>query len=252
MPVILSGSGKGGVGKTCVTGGIAWALSQYGRVGVTDLDVRGPDITYLLGILHEATTDPGYNLWMPAAAPLDGHEVTAFSPRMWFGDGTGVMAPDTQVQGFIREMLFRVDWNRFGPITRMVIDMDPSSGASLDAISSMMSNVRAVVVTTSDRTSIEDCTRFVDSCRAKGVHPAGVIGNKVGPVCPSCHTPLKCGSCHTDIHYGDEDTIRAFAQRTGLPYLGSLPWSPEFQTDPIGAITGIGRQLFTSVAEALR
>jgi Mrp family chromosome partitioning ATPase len=240
------------VGKTCITGGIAWALSRYGRVGVTDLDVRGPDITYLLGILGEAETDPGFNMWVPARAPLDGHEVTAFSPRMWFGDGTGIMATDTQVQGFVREMLFRVDWNKFGPISRMVIDMDPSSGASLEAISSMMSDVRAVVVTTSDRTSIEDCTRFVDSCRAKGVRLAGVIGNKVGPVCPSCHAALRCDSCHAEIHYGDGDRIRAFANEMKVPHLGSLPWSPEFQTDPIRAMTGIGRDLFTHVAEVLR
>ncbi|MDC0176311.1 Mrp/NBP35 family ATP-binding protein, partial [Planctomycetaceae bacterium] len=52
--VICVGSGKGGVGKSSVAAGLAFALKASGaRVGLMDADVYGPSVPHLLGASGE-------------------------------------------------------------------------------------------------------------------------------------------------------------------------------------------------------
>ena len=53
-------SGKGGVGKTLQAVGIAASLAKNGyRVGILDLDIRSPNLTYVLGADNSIEVDGG-------------------------------------------------------------------------------------------------------------------------------------------------------------------------------------------------
>jgi ATP-binding protein involved in chromosome partitioning len=52
---LLVMSGKGGVGKSSVSANLAVALSRRGaKVGLMDVDLHGPDIPRMLGLLTSA------------------------------------------------------------------------------------------------------------------------------------------------------------------------------------------------------
>lgn len=65
--VLLVLSGKGGVGKSSVTAQLALCLAERGlKIGVLDIDLTGPSIPLLLGLL-EAKVQQGVNGWIPCS-----------------------------------------------------------------------------------------------------------------------------------------------------------------------------------------
>lgn len=248
MKIILSMSGKGGVGKSLMAVGIATALAKRGlKVGILDLDVRSPNLTYVLGtdntvkVNADGRPEPKY-------VSIDGVTLPVFSSGMIFGDRTGIIMDGREMQSLIEGMVYQVVWP---DLDYMVVDMDPSSGDSLQAITRLMRHVYAFVVTTSDVSSLQDCRRMMDACRYLGIKVNGIVGNMVGVECPSCGHALKCSDCGCSVSFGDERPVVDMALEYNVPYLGSLPWNPKYKTDPVASVQGMGAGLFNTLANVV-
>src|SRR2546428_1744710 len=91
--VVAVMSGKGGVGKSFVTAGVARALARAGRgVGVLDADLNGPTAPQLLhlrlagctlhdGVIEPAVSAEGIRCFSMALLPEDGRPLAFHGPE---------------------------------------------------------------------------------------------------------------------------------------------------------------------------
>ena len=199
LPTILSSSGKGGVGKSIVSCALAGELSKRMRVGLLDVDVRSPNAPYILGLTNQVDMDSeGHPI--PKWARFDGARFPVFSSAFMYGDGTAITMPGSQMRRTIRDMLLDAAWPP--DLEALVVDVDPGPGDSLAAVSSTMRHVYAVIVSTSDVSSLQDCAREIDAMENAGVHTLGVVANMVGAVSSCCAADLVCAHCGRDGKYG--------------------------------------------------
>ncbi|KAF0108141.1 MAG: chromosome partitioning ATPase [Anaerolineaceae bacterium] len=176
--VVAVMSGKGGVGKSLVTGLLAAALSKKGyRVGILDADITGPSIPMLLG-LH-GPVEPGPVGLRPLQS-RGGLKVMSMNflltnedqPVIWRGPLIGKAI--TQLWGDVM----------WGDLDYLLVDLPP--GTSDAALSTMQSlPVKGVVmVTTPQGLSAMIVRKAVHMTQAVGVPILGVVENMAYFICP--------------------------------------------------------------------
>ena len=113
--VVAVASGKGGVGKTTVSLGLAYALIKDGnRVGLFDADLYGPNVPRALGLRR---TKPG-NAFVPLARagrdpylePVERFGLRVMSMGFLVAESEA-LTPDPLAEGaLIRQTLLDVAW----------------------------------------------------------------------------------------------------------------------------------------------
>lgn len=211
---ILVMSGKGGVGKTTVTVGLAKSLAARGlRVGILDIDLHGPNVARMLGVdlasrfnegpdgsLEPVEVSPNLHIAGVDAAMEDREDAV-----IWRGPMKSMV---------INDLLARVDW---GDLDFLFIDTPPGSGdEQLTVCKSIFELTGAVIVTTAQEVSILDAVRSVTFCRKMGIAVLGLVENMSALTCPHCQTPLSV--------FGTSGG-RDLAKKVDVPFLGSLPLS---------------------------
>ena len=121
--VIAVLSGKGGVGKSFVTGAIATELSRHGhKVGVLDADITGPSIPKMFGMSGRHVHALG-NLMLPE---ISEHGVKVMSSNLLLQNETDpVLWRGPVIAGAIRQFWSETSW---GPIDYLLVDMPPGTG----------------------------------------------------------------------------------------------------------------------------
>jgi ATP-binding protein involved in chromosome partitioning len=212
--VLLVLSGKGGVGKSTISVNLAFALANHDRkVGLLDLDFRGPTVPRMLGIEGRRVTMLGNRM-----EPV---RVTGNLAVM----SMGLLLPDTSSpviwrgpmkMSAIRQFLNQVNW---GPLDYLVVDLPPGTGDEALTIVQSAPNVHgAVIVTTPQEVAVMDAVRAAKFMERLEVPVIGVIENMSGMVCPHCGGIIDLFS-----RGGGEKA----AGDLGVPYLGAIPVDPE-------------------------
>ncbi|MBF6555552.1 MAG: P-loop NTPase [Acidimicrobiales bacterium] len=234
---ILVTSGKGGVGKSLFSIGLAAELARRGPVGLLDLDTRSPNLHYLLGLSGDVEIDAGGRPYTKPAA-LGGRSVPVMSSGFLAEDGVPITMPGEEIRSAIAGEIVSAHWP--ADLRWLVLDVDPAPGDSIAAARRWLPRLAAFVVTASDVSSLQDCHRMVNALREEGVATLGMVGNMIGALCPNCGEA---------IAYGAEEPVRGLAARTGVPYLGHLPWHPVFRERPVWAVQNHGSELFGEMAD---
>ncbi|KAG8234097.1 hypothetical protein J437_LFUL014847 [Ladona fulva] len=233
---ILVLSGKGGVGKSTFTSLLARGLaSDINRnVGILDIDICGPSIPRIMGVLNEQVHQSGSG-WSPVV-----HQSGSGWSPVYVEENLAVMSigfllgsPDDAViwrgpkkNGMIRQFLSEVDW---GNLDYLVIDTPPgTSDEHLSATQYLLGGsqsgsgtVGAVVVTTPQEVALLDVRKELDFCKKVNLPVIGIVENMSGFICPKCKVqseifpPSKIGG-------GAE----GMAKEYGVPFLGRLPLDP--------------------------
>ncbi len=222
--VILVISGKGGVGKTLVAANLAILLSKHKRTGLLDSDVRSPNLPYILGISDkkfEHVPDEYRQL-----IPLDYNGLKVFSTATLFPSLSGIVVPGEEQRSFLRQAVNDVKW---GKLDYLVVDMDPSSGDSLLTMREMFKKLQAVVVSTADISSLNDCHRIIHACVIHKIPIAGVVANMVSSQCSNCGEVIVCKNCGESVSFGDEEKVKKVAKKFHVTYLGSIRFNPEIK-----------------------
>lgn len=222
--VVAVVSGKGGVGKSLVSAGLAAALAGAGRkVGLLDADLHGPTAARMLGVragglvVREDEVEPALaacgvrvmssDLLLEETAPLAWHE-PGHERFVWRG---------ALVASMLREFLADVAW---GSLDLLLVDTPPGS-ERLDTLAELVPGLAgAVVVTIPSEASYRAVRRAVEAARAARVPILGVIENMAG---------YRCGECRGEGPLFEGDAGERLARDTAAPLLARLAFDPALQ-----------------------
>ena len=142
---ILVLSGKGGVGKSTVSTQLALSLARQGKeVGLLDIDLCGPSIPRMLGIVGEQVHQSGSG-WSPVYV----EDIAVMSIGFLLGNtDRPVIWRGPRKNGLIKQFLTDVDW---GELDYLIIDTPPGTSDEHISMANYLKHVEvdgAVVVTT--------------------------------------------------------------------------------------------------------
>ena len=211
MQTILIMSGKGGVGKTTVSIGIARSLSKKYNVGIYDADLMCPNGPRLLGMDENSRIGTGIDGGM--FYPIEYEGLKVFS--------TGFMLPQDAVmtlEGDRRSLLLkdissRLDW---GDIDYLIVDLPPGTGDENLAVIESMPNIEGVVlVVTGKHESLDDAGRVLAMLHdiPQDIPVIGIVRNMAYVCCPKCEDKINLFEDNVNIEDELDHTV-----------IGTLPY----------------------------
>ncbi|KAG8907675.1 cytosolic Fe-S cluster assembly factor nbp35 [Tulasnella sp. 403] len=215
---ILILSGKGGVGKSTFTAQLAWAFASDDttQTGVLDLDICGPSIPTILGLLNEQVHSSASG-WSPVYAQPN---LAAISVGFMLPSARdAVMWRGPKKNGLISQFLKDVDW---GHIDYMLVDTPPgTSDEHLSVVQYLKESGidGAILITTPQEVALQDVRREIDFCRKVGIRIIGLVENMSGFVCPNCKN-------ESQIFKPTTGGAKRLAEDMDVELLGSVPLDP--------------------------
>ena len=129
---VLVLSGKGGVGKSTMTAQLAFALAGQGlRVGLLDIDICGPSIPHMLGLMGQSIHQSASG-WAPVYVSQEGLRPDDDDVELGVMS-IGFMLPDKdraviwrgpRKNGLIKQFLTDVEW---GELDYLLVDTPPGT-----------------------------------------------------------------------------------------------------------------------------
>lgn len=235
--VIAVVSGKGGVGKSLVTGLSAVAANRLGKkTAILDADITGPSVPKMFGMdgqvyatqmgIEPKTTEGGISV-LSANLVLEHPE----DPVVW-------RAP--VITGVITQFWNETHWDN---IDVMFVDMPPGTGdVPLTVFQSLPVDGIIVVTSPQDLVSmiVEKALRMADMMN---VPVLGLVENM---------SYVKCPDCGKEIHIFGDSNIEAIAAAHGSQLLAKLPIMPEVASlCDTGAIENIDDSILADISKAL-
>ena len=201
-------SGKGGVGKSLITGMMATLFSRKGyKSAVMDADITGPSIPKMFGIDGRARgTEDGI---IPAVS-RNGIKIMSVNlllenpmdPVVWRGP---------VIAGVVKQFWTDVIW---GDIDYMFVDMPPGTGdVPLTVFQSIPLDGIIIVSTPQDLVAMI-VNKAVGMANLMNIPIVGVVENMSYVKCPDCGKKI--------FLYGDSH-IDAVCEEKDIPLLGRIP-----------------------------
>ncbi|MHB8990705.1 MAG: P-loop NTPase [Chloroflexota bacterium] len=165
--VIAVGSGKGGVGKSTVSVGLALALAESGaRVGLLDADIWGPNIPQMMGV----QTPPHQN--GDKILPALSHGVRMISMGFFVDESTPVIWRGPMVGKMVEQLLTDVEW---GELDYLVVDLPPGTGDASLTLAQAIPLSGLVVVVTPQQVAVADALKALSMFRQLNVPILGIV-----------------------------------------------------------------------------
>ena len=207
-------SGKGGVGKSFVTGILATNLARAGkRVGILDGDITGPSIPRMFGISDERS----YGVEEQLIPIEDANGIKTMSANLVLQNETDpVLWRGPVVAGAIQQFYSQCNW---GDLDYLLIDMPPGTGdVALTVFQSLP--VEGVVIVSSPQDLVQMVVgKAVRMAEMMHVPVLGLIENMAYITCPHCDERIE--------PYGPSKLAET-AATFNLKPLGQLPMDATF------------------------
>lgn len=207
-------SGKGGVGKSTVTGMIATTLAKKGyKVGVLDADITGPSMPRFFGINNKRAMIIPLENDMVKFEPVEtesGVKVISMNlltpveeePVIWRGP---------VITGVLKQMFIETNWEE---LDYLLIDMPPGTGdIALTVMQEFPIDEVVIVSTPQDMVSMI-VKKVVIMAEKIGIKIKGVVENMAYINCPDCDKKIRIFS---------KKSSEENAEYLGLPLIGELP-----------------------------
>jgi ATP-binding protein involved in chromosome partitioning len=236
--VVAVMSGKGGVGKSLVSGLLAIALRRKGlQVGVLDADITGPSIPKMF-FPHGARPGEGPVAILPAETRT-GIKVMSINLLLEHED-QAVIWRGPLIGKAIQQFWGDVLW---GTLDYLVVDLPPgTSDASLTVMQSLpLSGV--VLVTAPQDLAGMVVRKAAQMAQYLGIPMLGLVENMSYFVCPDTGQQYDLfGPSHAE----------AVAARLGVPFLGRLPIDPQIaQLCDAGCVEDYPAEAFQPMADRI-
>ena len=210
--VIAVLSGKGGVGKSLVTGALAVELAHGGaKVGILDADITGPSIPKMMGMSGRHAGALG-KLLLPE---ISAHGIKVMSSNLLLEHETDpVLWRGPVIAGAIRQFWSETSW---GPLDYLLVDMPPGTGdVALTVFQSLP--VDGIVIVTSPQDLVSMIVaKAVNMAEKMNVPVLGVVENMSYVTCPDCGKKIEV--------FG-KSKLDAVAGEYQVDVLGRVPIDP--------------------------
>lgn len=208
-------SGKGGVGKSTVTGILAVKLAKAGyKVGVLDGDITGPSMPRILGISDKRSL----------IVQKDGSEEVKFIPAetelgikvmslnlMIESEDQPVIWRGPVINNVLNQMYVDTEW---GELDYLLIDMPPGTGdVALTVMQSITLDGMIIVSTPQDMVSMI-VKKVVIMAQKLNVNILGVVENM---------SYIKCEKCGEKMRVFSKKSAAEQAEYLNLPMLTEMP-----------------------------
>ncbi len=204
-------SGKGGVGKSLVTGLSAVSMNKKGyKTAIMDADITGPSIPKMFGIgkanyadetgLLPANTNGGIKV-MSLNMLMDNET----DPVIWRGP---------VIAGIVKQFWSDVNW---GDVDFMFVDMPPGTGDVPLTVFQSLPVDGIIVVSTPQELVGMIVDKAINMAKMMNIPVLGIVENMSYMKCPHCGEPISI--------FG-ESGIEGYAASRGLDILGRIPLDP--------------------------
>lgn len=231
--VVAVMSGKGGVGKSLVTGLLAVTLRRSGfQVGILDGDITGPSIPRMFGLPARAMAQGTLN------APRTTTGIAVMSMNLLLEqEDQAVIWRGPMVAGAIKQFFNDVQW---GELDFLFVDLPPgTSDAPMTAMQALPLDGVVMVSTPQDLATMV-VIKAVHMAQRLEVPILGVVENMSYVNLPGGGEPYEL--------FGPSQGPRLVAI-TGAPLLGRLPIDPEIaRLCDAGSIEGYRSEPFSELA----
>jgi Mrp family chromosome partitioning ATPase len=209
-------SGKGGVGKSLVTGLLSVAMSRKGKhVGIMDADITGPSIPKMFGVSGEVQGSEQGAYPVTSAGGIDIVSMNLLlenttDPVVWRGP---------IISGVVKQFWHDFIWQ---DVDYMFVDMPPGTG---DVPLTVMQSIKldGIIIVTSPQELVSMIVeKAVKMAEAMKVPILGLVENMSYFECPDC------GKRH-EI-YG-QSHIEEIAGQYKLDVLGRIPIMPQLAAE---------------------
>ncbi len=205
-------SGKGGVGKSAVTGMLAVLMRRKGyRVGVLDADITGPSVPKEFGLSGQAAASEFGLLPVETRTGIKVMSINLLlddesTPVVWRGPIIG---------GTVKQFWTDVVWE---DVDYLFVDMPPGTGdVPLTVFQSIPLSGIVIVTSPQDLVSMI-VSKAVSMAKMMDIPILGLVENM---------SYVKCPDCDKQIPVFGESKAPAVAKEFGLELLAQLPLDPE-------------------------
>jgi Mrp family chromosome partitioning ATPase len=232
--IVAVTSGKGGVGKSVVTGLLAVNLKRLGfDVGILDADLTGSSIAQIFGMDRRVTIDS--DGITPAVTNL-GIKILSMNLILERAEDA-VIWRGPLINKALKQLYLSVKW---GSLDYLLIDLPPgTSDVPLTIFQAFP--IDGVVVVTSPQELVGMVVgKAVNMAKSMRVRILGLIENMSYFECPKCGERMEL--------YGASKGHEA-AKRRGIPFLGAMPVDPRIsRLCDSGRIENYDTPLFAKIA----
>ena len=206
-------SGKGGVGKSLVTGMLATLMNRRGKsVGIMDADITGPSIPKMFGTAARA-----YQNELGLLPATTGSDIRIMSINLLLEkEDSPVVWRGPVIGGVVKQFWNDVVW---GDLDYMFIDMPPGTGdVPLTVYQSLPLDGIIIVTSPQDLVSLI-VKKAYNMANMMNVPVLGIVENMSYVVCPDCERKFRI--------FGEGKTSTV-ADELSVPLLGEIPIDPQF------------------------
>ena len=230
-------SGKGGVGKSLVTGLLACALRKAGHeVGILDADVTGPSIPKMFGITERPEMSELGIFPVKTRSGIRAISINLFLEK----PDDAVIWRGPRISGLIKQFWQDVFW---GKLDYLLVDLPPGTADVPLTVMQSLPLDCAVIVTSPQDLAAMVVRKAVDMCRQMNIPVLGLVQNMAW---------LKCPKCGEVIYPFGESNGEGIAGEMGVGHLLDLPIDPEISTRcDAGTIEGYAANFIADKIDAI-
>ncbi len=189
MKIVAVASGKGGVGKSTVSLGLARALAARGsQVGLLDADVYGPDIPLMLGLkqthdLRRWALGRNPEFGRMRLVPVEALGLKVMSVGFLVSERQSFALPAPLTAHVWKQFVDDVDWGELG---YLVVDLPPGTADLQQHVFRGGELAGALIVLGPQDAAHLDARKLLDTLREAQVPVLGAVENMRGLHCPHC------------------------------------------------------------------
>ena len=243
--VIVVASGKGGVGKSTVSLGLALGLKANGlSVGFLDADIYGPSAPVMLGVRRPPSFSPDKLM-----LPIEAHGLKVNSVGFLVEPDQAMIWRGPMASQALTQLLTQTQWGtEEAPLDVLVVDLPPGTGDVQLTLTQKTLIDGAVIVSTPQEMALADARRAVTLFGKTGTKVLGVVENMAFLKTPD----------GAEMEVFGRGGARRMAETLAVPFAGEVPLDPALRASldngrPLTAEYPNGEmaQRFAAVAKAV-